>query len=214
LIVAANPSYYKKHIKAEPTGEISMRRFALVPLLALPLAAVSIAAHQQPGAEPKAKTPAAPATQAPAQPAGRPIAALAFLQGAWRGEVDKSPCEETWSEPLGGHILGMFRWMDPDYNPGMLEILTISEEGDAVMLRLRHFDARLKGWDSEAEAPMTLKLAETAPNKAVFRAVETEKHVASVTYDATTPGHLKIEVAFPSEERDVLAFDLKKVPAK
>jgi hypothetical protein len=190
-----------------------------VPLLALPLAAVSIAALQpQQPAQPKAKQPPAPAAQAPAQPAaqpaGRPIAALAFLQGAWRGEVDANPCEETWSEPLGGHILGMFRWMDPDHNPGMLEILTISEEGDSVMLRLRHFDARLKGWDSEAEAPMTLKLAETAPNKAIFRAVETEKHVASVTYDATTPGHLKIEVAFPSEERDVLAFDLKKVPAR
>jgi hypothetical protein len=191
-----------------------MRRLALVPLLALPLAAGAIAARQpqaqaQPAATPKAAAPAQP--EAPAQ---RPIAALAFLQGAWRGDMGGHPVEEVWAEPLGGHILGMFRWMDPHHNPGMLELLIIAEEGDSVMLRLRHFDGRLRPWESEAAAPMTLKLAETSPNKAVFRAVETEKNIAAVTYDGTTPGRLKIIVEFPGEEpQDPLKFDLTRVPA-
>ena len=110
----------------------------------------------------------------------------------------------------------MFRWMQGNGGPGMMELLSISSEPEGVFLRLRHFDAKLTPWASEAEGPITLKLSpdQSAPKKAVFRGVESEKHLAGVVYDNTAADTLTITITFltPSDgkpAREPLVITLK-----
>ncbi len=140
------------------------------------------------------------------------LADAAFLAGTWKGPVEADRVEETWSAPDGTSILGMFRWINADGTPDMVELLTITEEETGVILRLRHFDAKLKPWDNEAE-PMTFTLAETGTRRAHFRALPSiEARVASVTYECATPDELRVLVSFPAERnREPLDFRLNRV---
>lgn len=171
------------------------------------LAACGLAAWagvQPSGAAPSA-TPAAAAL-------GHALADCAFLAGAWKGSIGEDRAEEHWSAPDGASILGMFRWINADGTPSMFEVLTITEEEGSVLLRLRHFDAKLQPWASET-VPTTLKLAEASAGKVVFRAVESEKKLAAVTYHCPTPDELRILVQFPGEGREPLNFTMKRVAA-
>jgi hypothetical protein len=104
----------------------------------------------------------------------------------------------------------MFRWVNADGTPGVFEILTITEEPEGVILRLRHFDGKLTPWAGET-APMTLRLAETSSGKAVFRAVESEKKLTAVTYHCPAPDALNILVEFAGEKpREPQDFRLKR----
>lgn len=151
----------------------------------------------------RAGTPALP------EQAGVTLADCAFLAGAWKGAMGDDRVEEHWTAPDGTNILGMFRWMDAGGAPNVCEILTISEEADGVILRLRHFDGTLTGWASET-APMTLRLAEASAGKAVFRAVESEKKLSAVTYHCETPDRLRVLVEFPAGAQEPLDFRLTR----
>lgn len=147
---------------------------------------------------------------APATPDAPRLADAVFLAGAWAGAFGDDRVEEHWSRPDGTSILGMFRWLRADGSPLVFEILTITQEQQDVLLRLRHFDARLQPWPSET-VPITLRLAEAGENSAVFRAVESEKNLAAVKYARPTPDELTIAVEFQGEPpREPLHFHLTR----
>ncbi len=161
-----------------------------------------------------------------ARPQTPSLGDCAFLAGAWKGAIGEGApnpgqpglgtqdrAEEHWSAPDGTSILGMFRWVNADGTPGVFEILAITQEEGGVFLRLRHMDARLQPWPTET-VPMTLALAEASPGKAVFRAVESEKKLAAVTYHCPTPDELRILVEFAGEKpREPLDFRMKRAAA-
>jgi hypothetical protein len=147
-------------------------------------------------------------------PAAAPVADLAFLAGAWTGDMG-GYVEETWSAPQGNNIVGSFRWLKPDGTPTMFEILTITQESDATRLRLRHFSPTLSAKE-EADKPMTLKLAERTGTKAVFRAEKDAGALEQIVYEVTGDT-LAIDVIFappapPTEAktRKPLQFRLKR----
>lgn len=152
----------------------------------------------------------APAAEATAELA---ISAAAFMAGAWRSAGPGGTTEEHWSAPEGNNIMGMFRWLKPDGKPSMFEILTITEEEGGVFLRLRHFSATLVAKEDKA-SPMTLRLAEAGPDRAVFKAVEGEKSLAAITYERRPADTLHITVAFPDAGREPLRFELKRIGEK
>jgi hypothetical protein len=140
---------------------------------------------------------------------GMGIADVAFMAGQWRSEGEGGVTEEHWSKPAGNNVMGMFRWLQPSGKPAMFEILTITEEPEGVFLRLRHFSPKLSAKEDK-DAPMTLKLSEATADKAVFKAVESEKSLAAVTYHRKSPDLLHILVEFPDPTREPLTFDLKR----
>jgi hypothetical protein len=158
---------------------------------------------------------------APGQGAGMPHAAVAptlavaaTLAGTW---VERRPTaqgsvyvEEIWSAPQGDNVVGSFRWLGPDGKASMYELLVITQEEDGTYLRLRHFGADLGAWE-ERDAPKTLRLAEAADGRLVFRAHAHCGDLAGVTYDRSEEDVLAIAVTFAGE-RSPLEFRLRRAP--
>ncbi len=108
--------------------------------------------------------------------AGSPQASLdevAWIQGHWQGEAMGGITEEVWSSPLGGSIMGAFRLIVDD-EVKFYEIVTISEEGNSLMLRLKHFHSDLKGWEEKDET-VDFPLVKITDNKAYFDGFTIEK---------------------------------------
>jgi hypothetical protein len=102
---------------------------------------------------------------------------LVWLVGAWHGVHGDAPVEETWAAPLGGTMIGHFRWIR-DGSPWFYELMTIAPDGSGVTLRLKHFDPDLRGWeDANAEAAKIFPLIELHGQHAVFRQAGVEPPV-------------------------------------
>lgn len=141
-----------------------------------------------------------------ATPAAATVESLAFLAGAWVGEMGGGHVEEHWTGPKGGTIQGMFRWINADGSVALLELLAISSEAGGVVMRLRHFDGELTPWASE-KTPTKVALAECSAGKAVFKG-EPGAALARIVYERAGE-ELKITVSF-SDGREPLGFSLKR----
>lgn len=89
------------------------------------------------------------------------LADVAWIAGQWRGKGLGGEVEEVWSPPLGDNMLGMFKLVK-DGKTSFCELLCISQKGDSLIIRIKHFDARLRGWEEKDQAeeyPLT-KLGE------------------------------------------------------
>jgi hypothetical protein len=142
--------------------------------------------------------------------AENPLSELAFLAGTWRGEMSGGVVEEIWSEPAGGAMMGMFRWLSPEGRARMYEMLTISREEDGVRLRLRHFTSAMIAWE-EKDSPVVLKLASSQPGRAVFTNESDGGSPLRITFHQPGEGELAIDVEFHEESaRPPLAFRLRR----
>ena len=100
-----------------------------------------------------------------AMPAAR-IADVAWIAGHWSGEAFGGTAEEIWSSPSGDSMMGMYK-MVKDGAVVFYEFLVIVEESNSLMLRLKHFDSRLSGWE-EKEDSIEFPLVEYTSNEAFF----------------------------------------------
>ena len=82
------------------------------------------------------------------KPPAATIVDMAWLAGHWTGSALGGVSEEVWMPPSQGMMLGMYRLMVGD-KPRFFELLTITEEGGSLMLRLKHFKADLSGWEEK-----------------------------------------------------------------
>jgi Domain of unknown function (DUF6265) len=76
------------------------------------------------------------------------IADMAWLAGRWTGAALGGTSEEVWTPPAHGTMLGMYRLMR-DGKPVFYELLTVVEEGGSLLLRLKHFNPDLVGWEEK-----------------------------------------------------------------
>lgn len=76
---------------------------------------------------------------------------LKWLAGAWRGKGLGGECEEIWSEPAAGEMLGMFRLIRDD-KVAFYELMTIEPQGESWIMRIKHFDPELVGWEEKDES--------------------------------------------------------------
>ena len=80
------------------------------------------------------------------------IADLQWLEGAWEGEgINGALATEVYSAPAGGQMVGHFRQLDTDGSVLFYELITISQVGDTIEYRLKHFDANLTGWETQKQ---------------------------------------------------------------
>lgn len=105
---------------------------------------------------------------------------VAWIAGSWRAESLGGVAEEVWSPPGGGTMMGMFRLIK-DGRLTFYELLSMSELGRSLILRLKHFNADLTGWEGKDEA-VVFPLVKLGENEAffdgmTFRAADDELHV-------------------------------------
>ncbi|MCF6361739.1 MAG: DUF6265 family protein [Cyclobacteriaceae bacterium] len=100
---------------------------------------------------------------------GSPKASIhdfSWIAGHWKGEAMGGIIEEIWTPPLAGAMMGVFKLVDGN-TVVFYEIETLTEEEGSVILRLKHFGAKLKGWE-EKDDTIDFKLVKLAKNKAYF----------------------------------------------
>ena len=103
------------------------------------------------------------------------VAALGWLAGDWTMEAEGSTWDEHWLAPRGDAVLAVSRMVSSkDGTTRLCELTAIEQTADGPVLRLRHFSRSLEPWKSEAEGPITMKLAEQGERKVVFEAPERE----------------------------------------
>jgi hypothetical protein len=96
-----------------------------------------------------------------------PITGLAWLEGSWRGTGESEWSEETWTAPHAGAILGMFRLV-VEGEVKFYEILTIRQEETGLFLRIRHFDATLRPWETNVEGAIVFRARTVNAEGATF----------------------------------------------
>lgn len=158
-----------------------------MPLPTLLLLASFLAAT---GPAPSPET-ASPAPAASAAPAAR-LADLAWMVGRWRGGEGQDATEEAWTAPEGGAMLGTWRWVR-DGKARLYELLVLAEEEQGVVLRLRHFDARLVGWE-EKDRPLALPLVSWREGEAAFAGQDRDGGPLRIAYRREGADGLRVTV--------------------
>jgi len=107
----------------------------------------------------------APACGSAAAPCA--LASLSWLAGSWRSADDPQGAQERWAVAPHDVLMGT-AWEFADGKPGYAEIMTVRQDGDAIALVLRHFDAGLgRAWE-ERDAPMVFIASSCARGAVVF----------------------------------------------
>ncbi len=117
-----------------------------------------------------AAPPGAPGAKAAPSDAGKgapsPLDAVAFLAGTWRGEKDGGSIEEVWRPADGDNMIGMFRLVAGG-SAVFYEFMSIEAEESGPVLRIKHFNPGLVGWE-EKEESVVCDLVRAGDGLAVF----------------------------------------------
>lgn len=76
---------------------------------------------------------------------------FAWIAGNWQGKAMGGQFEETWNAPSGGAMMGMFKFVEND-KIGFYELLAIVPKDESIVLRLKHFDSQLAGWEEKNDS--------------------------------------------------------------
>ena len=125
-----------------------MKRFpALIPS-ALFIAAALLTA--QPGIAIEAPAPLTRTAESGMPRPKAELSELGWLQGTWEGEgIDGAPSLEMWAAPTGGTMPGLFVQTDGKGGTLFSEYMQIAPDGESLVLRLKHFNADLTGWEEK-----------------------------------------------------------------
>jgi len=159
-------------------NEVKKRARLLHVSFAIPLALLVADASAQDTTPPPAPLPI-PAT----------LADVAFMTGHWIGGDPGDLSEEVWSAPEGDSMMGMWRFVAKGQTR-IYEILTLTKEGENVVLRIRHFNPKLVARE-EKDRSVELPLVSKSASEAVFEGPEYNvKGNVRLTYRRPTPDTL------------------------
>lgn len=115
---------------------------------------------------------------------------LAWITGAWTGQLGKRRLEETWTAPNAGTIAAVVRISGEDATD-MVELLVIREEKETLTLLVQP-------WNPKGEpgnpGMQRMVLAELGTNRARFKGTVAEQGFKTLTYSRPSPAMFKIEV--------------------
>ncbi|MEP3422638.1 MAG: DUF6265 family protein [Erythrobacter sp.] len=142
-------------------------------ILASAIAAVSLGGGFVSAQESPAPTPK-PETRIGEEGFESPPATLnemEWLVGQWSGVgIGGASAMESWLPPMGGTMVGTFVQETADGEIMFTEHLYAMEEAGTVVLRLKHFNADLTGWE-EKDDMLTFRLVAMEPCAAYFNAL-------------------------------------------
>lgn len=76
------------------------------------------------------------------------LAEMDWLAGHWTGNAFGGVSEEIWAKPAGGAMMGMFRQIN-NGKAVFYELMTLIEESGSIVMRLKHFNPNLTGWEEK-----------------------------------------------------------------
>jgi hypothetical protein len=115
------------------------------------------------------------------------LADLTFIAGQWRGELQGGVTEENWSAPEGDAMMGVFRYVR-NGKAVFYEMLLIEMTSAGPVLRLKHFNPGLKGWEEKDEVN-SYPLVELRKDRAVF---ERSDKTSRLIFQRTSASELSI----------------------
>ncbi|MGS2738443.1 DUF6265 family protein [Sinomicrobium sp. M5D2P17] len=130
-------------------------------------------------------------------PAGQ-LSELSWISGHWQGTALGGVTEEVWGSPLGGSMMGSFKLVVNDVVK-FYELCTISQQDETLLLRIKHFDKDLKGWEEKDESE-TFRLVRMEKDKAYFD---------GLTFEKTGKDEISIHVLF-EESGEEMTFQYKR----
>jgi hypothetical protein len=77
------------------------------------------------------------------------IVSLSWLEGRWLGEGLGGKSEEVIAPALGGQMMGMFRQSSGEGELQFYEFYAFAEHEGSLVLRLKHFNPDLTGWEEK-----------------------------------------------------------------
>jgi hypothetical protein len=115
------------------------------------------------------------------------VSDLAFISGHWRGGVTGGLFDEEWSPPSADNMMGMFRYMEGG-TVKFYEFMVIEATSAGPVLRLRHFDPGLVGWE-EKDAALSLPVSGFTEKQVVFASADNSTRL---TYRRSSPDMLTV----------------------
>ena len=132
---------------------------------------------------------------------GADLSAVAWIAGHWRGEALGGVVEEIWSPPLGGSMMASFK-LAVDDQVKFYELETILEEGDTLILKLKHFSSNLHGWEEKDET-VDFRLVKVTDDKVYFD---------GMTFENISHDEMNVYVLIGEEgEEQETSFNYRKV---
>lgn len=126
---------------------------------------------------------------------------LSFICGHNRGELEGAIIDEHWSEVGGDTMIGMFRQIK-NGKAQMYEFLTIEQTANGPVLRLKHFDPGLVGWEEKAQAS-SYALVRWKPNEAVF---ERNDKATRITFRGTSKDTLEVDLERTGKKTEIFQY--------
>ena len=96
-----------------------------------------------------------------------------WIQGHWLGEAFGGIAEEIWAPPLGDSMMFVFKLVN-DNKVSFYEIGHIQQQGETLLMQLKHFHGDLKGWE-EREETVDFKLVKFEDGKLFFDGLTFER---------------------------------------
>ncbi|OQW59753.1 MAG: hypothetical protein A4S17_02335 [Proteobacteria bacterium HN_bin10] len=90
----------------------------------------------------------------------------AWLAGRWVGEGFDGQMEEAWAPPVGGQMIGHFRYWR-DGQPQFYEFMVMDVVEGGVRMRLKHFNPDLTAWE-DRESWTTFEPVSASPEALIF----------------------------------------------
>lgn len=92
---------------------------------------------------------------------------LAWMQGAWAGDLGLNRLEERWNAPRGGTLASLVR-MTGEGGTSMVELIVIEEEAGSLVLRLQQWDP---GFKPRTEGPQVFALESIGKKTVTWKAL-------------------------------------------
>ncbi|MFO0921693.1 MAG: DUF6265 family protein [Pirellulales bacterium] len=127
---------------------------------------------------------------------------LQWIVGTWNGKGLGGNNDEVWSSAESGSMMGMYRH-HKDGKIVFYELMIITEEKGSLLLRIKHFDAQLKGWESREESKE-------------FPLVAVEKdavYFAGLSFHRVNANRIDVDVAIQGKDgkSEELRFEYQRV---
>lgn len=131
------------------------------------------------------------------------LAAAAWLVGDWVGAgIDGAEAAESWLPPSAGTMVGLFVQEKPDGSLMFTEHMYLAEEAGSLVLKLKHFNPDLTGWE-EKDGMVRFRFLSAEPCALYF---------SSLTYRCEGQDGLLVAVRMKGEgaEAKALVFRFKR----
>ena len=76
---------------------------------------------------------------------------VSWLAGSWQGTALGSKFEEVWNPASAGSMVGMWKLFDEDKGVNFYELMLLKEEGNGLVLLVKHFGADFTAWEDKKD---------------------------------------------------------------